>query len=214
MLQTIHDLISKTDNKDSHDNSSSNPDSPRDKVSFARTRKDDKFGDKFLSEGSQNSKWEKNPSDSASKSNSDFADGIKRVKKAELPVKPTFLQTREAAMNEGSKSSPIMKLLTGGAASRSDSGSCTDRITTESSSGSEQDGFHYGRNKPVGKRSLRKTKSRGKGKGPDGLEPSLILDEEGEVTEELVENKLEKTDEGDSPDNESSEHTVIAEIHT
>ena len=223
VLQTIHDLISKTgpDHKDSHDNSSSNPDSPRDKVCFARTKKGDKFGDKTNTESFPSSKSEKNQSDSKpvmtelTKSNSDFVDGIKRPKKAELPAKPTFLQSREAAISEGSRSSPILKLRTGGPTSRSDSGSCTERITTESSSGSEQDGFHYGR-KPVGKRSLRKTKSRGKGKGPDGLEPSLVLDEEGEVAEDLIENKVEEKiePEGINTNDNSLEQTVTAEIHT
>ena len=52
-------------------------------------------------------------------------------------------------------------------------------ITAESSSGSEQDGMvavHGGR-RPPGKRNLRKTRSRGKGKGPGGLSPALMLED-------------------------------------
>lgn len=149
------------------------------------------------------------------KPTTDFVEGIKKLKKAELPAKPTFLQSREASIGDGNRASPVMKLRTsGGLGSRSDSGSCTDRITTESSSGSEQDGFHYGR-KPVGKRSLRKTKSRGKGKGPDDLEPSLILDEEGEGVEETLEGKGEGQGEAvDIVAADAKEQVIKAEVYT
>ena len=235
MLQTIQDLIAKTspDAKDSLDNSSSNPDSPRDKISFSRSKKGDKgkISEKINSESVSNTKPEKGQLDlktksvfgsvtsdgtsEVSKPTTDFVEGIKKLKKAELPAKPTFLQSREASIGDGNRASPVMKLRTsGGLGSRSDSGSCTDRITTESSSGSEQDGFHYGR-KPVGKRSLRKTKSRGKGKGPDDLEPSLILDEEGEGVEETLEGKCEG--QGETVDivaADAKEQVIKAEVYT
>lgn len=215
VLQTLHDLISKTvhDSKDSHDNSSSNPDSPRDKISFSRSKKGEKTGDKSKLENSSSMKHDKTQMDTKSevlKGGTEFNDGIKKLKKPELPAKPTFLQSREPYISEGARGSPIMKLRTSGPTSRSDSGSCTDRITTESSSGSEQDGFHYGR-KPVGKRSLRKTKSRGKGKGPDDLEPSLVLDEEGEAIEEVSEGKCEGK--GEVMDTDGAEYVVTAEVH-
>lgn len=59
----------------------------------------------------------------------------------------------------------------GGAKGESNSGSSI----TESSSGSEQDALH-GHVTAMGKRNLRKTKSRGKGKGPVNLS-SVLLDE-------------------------------------
>jgi len=46
----------------------------------------------------------------------------------------------------------------------------------DTSSGSEQDGMQAGKKLPM-KHSLRKTKSRGKGKGPDTIEHAMVLDE-------------------------------------
>ena len=222
VLQTIHDLITKSapDNKDSLDNSSSNPDSPRDKISFTRNKKGEKLTDKLDASKTKLDKAHLEPKIDTSKPNADNFEGTKKLKKPELPAKPTFLQSREAALGEGSRSSPVMKARTAGPNTRSDSSSCTDRITTESSSSSEQDGFHYGR-KPVVKRSLRKTKSRGKGKGPDDLEPSFILPEEGEGLEEGVDMKIEGAEGGgegiieDGVNNKgaSGEQIVTAEIH-
>ena len=219
VLQTIHDLITKTatDNKDNLDNSSSNPDSPRDKISFSRSKKGDKLIDKQEVSKPKSDKAHTEPKIETTKPNTDNLEGMKKLKKPELPAKPTFLQSREAAIGEASRSSPVMKARTAGLNSRSDSGSCTDRITTESSSSSEQDAFHYGR-KPVAKRSLRKTKSRGKGKGPDDLEPELILPEEGEGMEEGVDGKIEEA-EGNGEGKietgviDGGEQVVIAEIH-
>ena len=211
--------MTASDNRDNPDNSSSNPDSPRDKISFARSKKAEKSIDKNKQDVSKtkSEKAHSEPKSETSKPNPDNVEGLKKLKKPELPAKPTFLQSREAAIGEGNRLSPVMKIRTTGPNSRSDSGSCTDRITTESSSSSEQDGFHYGR-KPVMKRSLRKTKSRGKGKGPDDLEPSLILPEEGEGIEEGAEGKIEgavgnwdgKIETGVS---DSGDQVVTAEIH-
>lgn len=55
-------------------------------------------------------------------------------------------------------------------------GETSSSLATDTSSGSEQDGIRTGR-RAFGKRNLRKTRSRGKGKGPDSLSPALLLDE-------------------------------------
>ncbi|XP_061185531.1 polycystin-1-like protein 1 [Saccostrea echinata] len=118
--------------------------------------------------------------------------GAKATKKPELPTKPTFIMhgpVRGALSNDVPKpsliSSPTLRQLKsdkiglrgerGGIRGESNSGSSI----TESSSGSEQDAIH-GHMPAIGKRNLRKTKSRGKGKGPVNLS-SVLLDEiEGE----------------------------------
>lgn len=112
----------------------------------------------------------------------------KCMKKPELPAKPTFINpgtSRGGPLHEIHKpqiiSSPTLRQLKadkfgirgekGGAKGESNSGSSI----TESSSGSEQDALH-GHVTAMGKRNLRKTKSRGKGKGPVNLS-SVLLDE-------------------------------------
>lgn len=110
------------------------------------------------------------------------------LKKPELPAKPTFINpgtSRGGPLHDIHKpqiiSSPTLRQLKadkfgirgekGGAKGESNSGSSI----AESSSGSEQDALH-GHVTAMGKRNLRKTKSRGKGKGPVNLS-SVLLDE-------------------------------------
>lgn len=112
----------------------------------------------------------------------------KPMKKPELPAKPTFINPgtpRGGPLHEIHKppviSSPTLRQLKAdkfgirgdktGVRGESNSGSSI----TESSSGSEQDAIH-GHATAMGKRNLRKTKSRGKGKGPVNLS-SVLLDE-------------------------------------
>ncbi|XP_067649227.1 polycystin-1-like protein 1 isoform X2 [Haliotis asinina] len=102
--------------------------------------------------------------------------------KPELPPKPTFIQTTldEHAHFDSSKS------LSGSSQKQRQfklppervlqRGDLCGNIAAESSSGSEQDAAHFGR-RPSGKRNLRKTKSRGKGKGSGGLSPALMLED-------------------------------------
>lgn len=68
----------------------------------------------------------------------------------------------------------------------------------------------------LGKRSLRKTKSRGKGKGPDSLEPGLILDEmegeelesyRGEVTDDIGHKKGDGSEQTDF-----TKHVITADV--
>ena len=116
----------------------------------------------------------------------------KPFKKPELPVKPTFINpgTSSDIVKPSLLNSPALRQLRSGLGSgdklvgkggESNSGSS---LTTESSSGSEQDAIH-GLQRNIGKRNLRKTKSRGKGKGSVNLSATLLDDFEGEVTEEI-----------------------------
>lgn len=215
-VQTIQDLIAKTthDLVESHDNSSSNPDSPRDKIAFAKIQRPIDRTKTTNKQSSSSSSSEKiSPDLSLTHTNSSETETIKK------PTKPTFLHSRDSSLSDGPKGSPILKL-------RTSSTDKSQRLETnllghlESSSGSEQDGLQIGK-KLFGRRSLRKTKSRGKGKGPDSLEPALILDElEGEEVESN--NKVE-ADILDEIDNlikgdynekfDRKEHIVTADIH-
>ncbi|XP_048754124.2 polycystic kidney disease protein 1-like 1 isoform X3 [Ostrea edulis] len=158
----------------SQENSSSNPDSPE-----------------STKNSSTNTK--KSIQEDTSPEISQIKTGVKSqisktVKKPDLPAKPTFLNSgplRGGLSNDVSKpsliSSPTLRQLKSdkigirgeksGVKGESNSGSSI----TESSSGSEQDAIH-GHIPPIGKRNLRKTKSRGKGKGPVNLS-SVLLDE-------------------------------------
>ena len=207
-MQALQDLIAKSalEMRESHnDNSSSNPDSPRDKAAFTKLRKN--------SENLQRTKSNQHSSSSSEKISPDlsmnhtFLTDTDNIRK---PTKPTFLHT----LSDAPKGSPSLKLRTGvmERGSRSDTHVTGIEKLLESSSGSEQDSIHVGR-KLLGRRSLRKTKSRGKGKGPGSLEPSLVLDElEGEEVEsfkgEIIEDVQEESRQG-----EALEHTVMVEIH-
>ncbi|XP_071112058.1 polycystin-1-like protein 1 isoform X2 [Haliotis cracherodii] len=102
--------------------------------------------------------------------------------KPELPPKPTFIQTTldehahfdsNKSLSVGSQKQRQFKLPPERVLQRGD---LCGNIAAESSSGSEQDAAHFGR-RPSGKRNLRKTKSRGKGKGSGGLSPALMLED-------------------------------------
>lgn len=215
-VQTIQDLIARTTQEfvESRDNSSSNPDSPQDKISFAKTHRPIDASKKSpTKQNSISSSSEKiSPDLSLTHTNSLEMEHIKK------PTKPTFLHSRESSLSDCPKGSPIMKLRTAG----SEKGLRSDTNPLglpESSSGSEQDSLQIGK-KLFGRRSLRKTKSRGKGKGPDSLEPALALDEvEGEEAEsyEMEENLVDTPSEQDNhskgSNNEKSAHVVTADIH-
>ncbi|XP_053373889.1 polycystic kidney disease 1 like 1-like isoform X2 [Mercenaria mercenaria] len=226
-VQTIHDLIAKTthdlvaktthDLVESHENSSSNPDSPRDKVAFSKIQRPVDGSKKLpIKQNSSSSSSEKIAPEMSSHTNSSETETIKK------PTKPTFLHSRDSSLSDGAKGSPILKLRTSGLEKG-------QRLETnplglpESSSGSEQDGLQSGK-KMFGRRSLRKTKSRGKGKGPDSLEPALILDEiEGEEAEsfevevDLVEappcDNDNQTKGANNDKHEGIEHVVTADVH-
>jgi hypothetical protein len=169
----IHSRCSETDFK-SPEMISSNPDSPESiKNSSSNTKK--------------STQEDTSPEVSQIKPGMK-SQGVKTVKKPDLPAKPTFLNSgplRGGLSNDVSKpsliSSPTLRQLKsdkigirgerGGVKGESNSGSSI----TESSSGSEQDAIH-GHIPQIGKRNLRKTKSRGKGKGPVNLS-SVLLDE-------------------------------------
>jgi hypothetical protein len=220
-VQTIHDLIAKTTHElvESHDNSSSNPDSPRDKSAFSKINKAVDSSKKVpIKQNSSSSSSEKISLEILTcHTNSLETETIKK------PTKPTFLHSRDSSLSDGAKNSPILKLRTS-AAEKGQRLETNPLGLPESSSGSEQDSLQIGK-KMFGRRSLRKTKSRGKGKGPDSLEPALILDEiEGEEAESL---KMEidlvevlppveqaKQIKGSNNDKlEVIEHVVTADIH-
>lgn len=105
---------------------------------------------------------------------------MKQLKKPEPPPKPTFIKhLRDDAARAGVMGSPALRQLRTGlntierlSFKGDNSGSS---FTTESSSGSEQDAIHGMQRPAFGKqRNLRKTKSRGKGKGSVNLTGSLL----------------------------------------
>lgn len=199
-VQTIQDLIARTTQEfvESRDNSSSNPDSPRDKISFAKTHRPVDASKKTpTKQNSISSSSEKiSPDLSLTHTNSLEMEHIKK------PTKPTFLHSRDSSLSDCPKGSPIMKLRTAGSEKglRSD---INPLGLPESSSGSEQDNLQIGK-KLFGRRSLRKTKSRGKGKGPDSLEPELALDE---VEGEEAENYKMEDNSVDTPPSEQDNHS-------
>ena len=197
-VKTLHDLIPQLApdiSETMYDNSSSNPESPKDKATKSS---------KLSPKQTQN---RRNNSSSSSEKISD-SPNLNETDLIKKPTKPTFLHSRESSLSDGPKGSPLLKLRTSGfeKGSRIDS----HLAVPESSSGSEQDGQQGGK-KGLGKRSLRKTKSRGKGKGPDSLEPGLVLDEmEGEDWDSYRTDDL-KMDMSEQTDN--IEHVVTADIH-
>ncbi|KAL3831269.1 hypothetical protein ACJMK2_023042, partial [Sinanodonta woodiana] len=198
-------LLSSISAENPVDSSSSNPDSPKDKHPIIPRLK--KLNDaKLIASLDKISKTSVTPGDRSVKSSSqvpikpgssaspeafrlqdkesagDSRDGT--GVKPRPPVKPTFLQAtlREVNPSEVSHGKP----LTGSGSKFRPSSTPGERlgqrsdnsgsITTESSSGSEQDAVHCAR-RSMSKRNLRKTKSRGKGKGPDSIAPPTSLDE-------------------------------------
>ena len=213
--QLLQDLITKSphDLKElQNDNSSSNPDSPLDKLTFSKVKKNTEgiLKPKTKATGSSDSSSEKISPD-LSLNHTYLQPETEGIKK---PTKPTFLHSRESSLSEASKGSPSLKVH-GDKGARSESLLSGIERMLESSSGSEQDGIRVGR-KMSGKRNLRKTKSRGKGKGADSLEPALILDElemeegEGLVGEVTVSEPVEK---GGKSTRDGKEHTVMADVH-
>ncbi|KAL4222250.1 Polycystic kidney disease [Mactra antiquata] len=226
-VQTLQDLLSKSPQEvtESHENSSSNPDSPRDKLAFGKINKP------VDSVSSNKSPWKQNSSSSSSeKISPDLSSthvGGPETENIKKPTKPTFLDSRETSLSECLKGSPILKIRALG----SDKGIRSDVNPLgllESSSGSEQDSLQLGK-KLFGRRSLRKTKSRGKGKGPDSLEPALVLDEiEGEdiessrmevkmaggSSEEYQNENHSNIGKGTNNDKSTSkDHVIMADIH-
>lgn len=124
----------------------------------------------------------------------------KQLKRPDPPPKPTFVHpnVRELPSVDTSRpnllESPALRQLRTSlnaierTSSKGDNSGSS--FTTESSSGSE-DAFHC-MQRPIGKRNLRKTKSRGKGKGSGNLTSSFLLDELD------IESKEEENDQFDS----------------
>ncbi|XP_052246841.1 polycystic kidney disease 1 like 1-like [Dreissena polymorpha] len=169
-VKTIQDLLAKSGQEVPeflHENSSSNPDSPKDKKVFSKSLKPIP-APKPLPHKRQNST-------SSSEKVSDASNG-NEPEVFKKPTKPTFLHSRESSLSEGPRGSPILKLRTCSGTEKMPKSDGHLTIPPDTSSGSEQDGMQVGK-KLLGKRNLRKTKSRGKGKGPDNLEPELVLDE-------------------------------------
>ncbi|XP_052802584.1 uncharacterized protein LOC128232845 isoform X2 [Mya arenaria] len=172
-VKTIQDILGGVlpqDTKDTHtqDNSSSNPDSPRDKLGFSKLLKP--------SRATKQEQSKRNNSTSSSEKISDSSNYSNEQEFIKKPTKPTFLHSRESSLSDGLRGGPSLKILSLGTEKtlRCDGAYLT---LPDTSSGSEQDGMQSGKKPPPPKHSLRKTKSRGKGKGPDSLEPALILDE-------------------------------------
>ncbi|XP_052094392.1 polycystic kidney disease protein 1-like 1 isoform X3 [Mytilus californianus] len=169
--------------------SSSNPDSPDEQLKNAdRVRLlKDKGCKKSTSKVDENISQDKNTSS--------------KMKKPEPPHKPTFhhpglrdVQSQETAksnINTAKSSvlnSPALRQLRSSLQAierdrHSFKGESGSSVTTESSSGSEQDAIH-GKGSAQIKRNLRKTKSRGKGKGSVNL-TSVLLDDLDTSNDEL-----------------------------
>ncbi|XP_033762676.1 polycystic kidney disease protein 1-like 1 [Pecten maximus] len=147
-----------------------------------------------------------------------FTKGLKnevKQKKPEPPPKPTFINhsLRDAVSHDASRpgvmGSPALRQLRSSlntierlSFKGDNSGSS---FTTESSSGSEQDAIH-GMQRPLGKqRNLRKTKSRGKGKGSVNLTGSLLDELDTEDKEELEQYEFEIQNTEDQVEQESSQ---------
>ena len=222
-IQAIQDLLAKSaqEYKDfQNENSSSNPESPKDKITFPKIRKgnDNKVKVKPKQHNSSTSSSEKiSPDMSLNPPHMYERDNIRK------PTKPTFLHSRDSSLSDAQKNSPILKLRVGDKQLKPEQTYTGVERLIESSSGSEQDSFQAGR-KLLGKRSLRKTKSRGKGKGADeDLGPGLVLDElDGEDAEfnqtftvvglqkelmDVYEERLKEFKNG------GTEHTVRADVH-
>ncbi|XP_021343133.1 uncharacterized protein LOC110443309 isoform X2 [Mizuhopecten yessoensis] len=181
---------------DPQTSSSSNPESPRDH---------DKSGSKAIAEKQVRvsvGQTDKSGSQSSDSDKGLFTKGLKnevKQKKPEPPPKPTFIKhsIRDVVSHDASRpgGSPALRQLRSSlntierlSFKGDNSGSS---FTTESSSGSEQDAIH-GMQRPHGKqRNLRKTKSRGKGKGSVNLTGSLLDELDTEDKEELEQYEFE-----------------------
>ena len=163
--------------------SSSNPDSPdeqmknTDRVCLLK----EKGGKKLGSKSDEQADTCKNPLS-------------KIIKKPEPPHKPTFhnpglrdVQAQDTVKSSVLNSPALRQLRSSLQAIERDrhsfKGESGSSVTTESSSGSEQDAIH-GKASAQIKRNLRKTKSRGKGKGSVNL-TSVLLDDLDTSNDEL-----------------------------
>ncbi|XP_060086066.1 uncharacterized protein LOC132565443 [Ylistrum balloti] len=183
---------------DTQTSSSSNPESPKEH---------EKNGTKAAVEKQVRvsvCQTDKSGSQSSDSDKGLFTKGLKgevKQKKPEPPPKPTFINhsLRDAVSHDASRpgliGSPALRQLRSSlntierlSFKGDNSGSS---FTTESSSGSEQDAIH-GMQRPLGKqRNLRKTKSRGKGKGSVNLTGSLLDELDTEDQEELEQYEFE-----------------------
>lgn len=165
--------------------SSSNPDSPDEQLKNAdrvRLLKD---------------KGCKKPTSKVDETISQDKNTSSKMKKPEPPHKPTFHNPGLRDAQETTKSninttkcsvlnSPALRQLRSSLQAierHSFKGESASSVTTESSSGSEQDAIH-GKGSAQIKRNLRKTKSRGKGKGSVNL-TSVLLDDLDTSNDEL-----------------------------
>ena len=137
-------------------------------------------------------------------------------RKLELPSKPTF---SNAGYRDLSSGSPAFRQLKSSlsaverlSAKGDNSGSA---FTTESSSGSEQDAMLTGLQlSSVGKRNLRKTKTRGKGKGQVTINSSILDEFEFEPDDDIQPDADDQTNElHHEHQNESVKSNDLSENH-